>query len=358
MQNLHGILAGQPEFPGKDIPQFIQYTWGNRQLVPKNNFPVKISSQARLFNVPGCAWFESIFVSKRTKYSKIDITIDWVRQREFSFRIGIKQRTIFALLSVALPSSFLCGQECLLIAHRGASHDAPENTLASVNLAWKRGASAVEIDVHLSSDGQVVVLHDFNTRRLCGRDREVKDQTVAELRELDAGLHKGKRWEGERIPLLDEVLATAPAGGIFFVEIKVGPGILPALAESVARSELSSDQIVMISFNWETVATAKQAFPYHRVFALSDFTRNEETQAWEPSVEDLIERARDVGADGLDLKAIDTIDACLIAKIKEADLGAYVWTVNDPALARKLKRAGIDGITTDRPRWLAEKLSR
>ncbi len=251
-----------------------------------------------------------------------------------------------------------CAQECLLIAHRGASYDAPENTLASVNLAWRKGAPAVEIDVRLSADGEVVVLHDFNTKELFGRDREVKDQTASELRELDAGRHKGKQWEGERIPLLDEVLATVPAGGVLFVEIKVGPEIIPALAKPFARSGLRSEQIAMISFNWETISVAKQAFPYHCVYALSSFERNEETRAWEPVVEDLIKKARGAGADGLDLKAIDSIDAALIAKIKDAGLQAFVWTVNDPAVARDLKRAGIDGITTDRPRWLASELEK
>lgn len=265
-------------------------------------------------------------------------------------------RTVLILLSVALSPSFMCAQECLIIGHRGASHDAPENTLASVNLAWEKGARAAEIDVHLSADGQVVVLHDFNTKKLFGRDREVIDQTFAELRELDAGLHKGKRWEGERIPLLDDVLATVPAGRILVVEIKVGPEIIPELEKSFARSGLGPDQIIMISFNWESTAAAKQAFPDHRVYALSSFKKNKETQVWAPSVEELIVRAKEVGADGLSVKAIDTVDAAFIAKVKEAGLEAYVWTVDDPALAMNLKRWGIDGITTNRPQWLANQL--
>jgi glycerophosphoryl diester phosphodiesterase len=267
-------------------------------------------------------------------------------------------KTVLALLSIALPSSFLCAQECLIIAHRGASYDAPENTLASVNLAWERGVQAVEIDVHLSSDNQIVVIHDFDTKKLYGRDRKVKDQTYAELRELDAGIHKGAQWAGEPIPLLDEVLATVPDGRILVIEIKVGPEIIPELEKSLARSGLGPDQIVIISFNWETTAAAKQAFPDHRVYPLSSFKKNKETQVLEPSVEELIARAKKVGADGLNVKALENVDACFIAKVKEAGLEAYVWTVDDPVLARNLKCSGIDGITTNRPQWLAEQLKK
>ena len=266
-------------------------------------------------------------------------------------------KALLILLSVALSPTFMYAQECLIIGHRGASHDAPENTLASVNLAWEKGAKAAEIDVHLSSDDQVVVVHDFNTKKLFGRDREVKDQTLAELRELDAGLHKGRQWQGERIPLLDEVLATVPTGRILVVEIKVGPEIIPELEKSFARSGLGPDQIILISFNWESTAAARQAFPDHRVYALSSFKKNKETQIWEPSVEELIARAKEVGADGLSVKAIDTVDAAFIAKVKTAGLEAYVWTVDDPALARNLKSWGINGITTNRPQWLANQLT-
>jgi glycerophosphoryl diester phosphodiesterase len=256
------------------------------------------------------------------------------------------------------PTRQLSADPCLIIAHRGASYDAPENTLAAINLAWGKGAPAAEIDIHLSSDGQIVVLHDFNTKKLFGRDREVKDQTVAELRELDAGRHKGVKWEGERIPLLDEVLATVPAGRVLVVEIKVGPEIVSELVKSYSRSGLGPDQIIMISLNWESAAAAIKAFPEHRVYPLSSFNKNEETQAWEPSIDELIKRAKDIGANGLSVEASDTVDAAFIAKAKEAGLEAYVWTVDDPAVALNLKRWGIDGITTNRPQWLAKRLER
>src|SRR3954466_12398745 len=95
-----------------------------------------------------------------------------------------------------------------IIGHRGASYDAPENTLSAVNLAWQQGADAVEVDVHLSRDGRVIVIHDDNTRKTAGLKRKVCDQTWSELQKLDAGKWKGANWKGERIPDLEQVLVT------------------------------------------------------------------------------------------------------------------------------------------------------
>ena len=78
-----------------------------------------------------------------------------------------------------------------IIAHRGASYDAPENTLESVNLGWAQGADAVEVDVYLSKDGHIVVHHDPDTKKLTGVDRKVEAPTLAELRHLDVGARKG-----------------------------------------------------------------------------------------------------------------------------------------------------------------------
>ncbi len=97
----------------------------------------------------------------------------------------------------------------LIIAHRGESYDAPENTLASINLAWQRDADAVEIDVRLSKDNKVVVFHDKTTRRLGGRNESVKNQTLEELKELDVGSWKSEKYKNEKIPTLTEVLATS-----------------------------------------------------------------------------------------------------------------------------------------------------
>src|SRR5258706_7289864 len=110
-----------------------------------------------------------------------------------------------------------------IIAHRGASHDSPVNTLAAVQLGWKQRADAVEIDVQFSKDNHIVVIHDDTTRKTGGLRRKVGEQTLAELRTLDVGRWKDARWRGEKIPTLAEVLATIPDQRRLFVDIKCGP---------------------------------------------------------------------------------------------------------------------------------------
>ncbi len=113
----------------------------------------------------------------------------------------------------------------LVVAHRGASHDAPENTLPAFRLAWEQGADAIEGDFFLTKDGHIVCTHDRMTGRLNpGKVKlQVADSTLAELQALDVGSWKGETWRGERMPTLAEVFATVPAGKRILIEVKCGP---------------------------------------------------------------------------------------------------------------------------------------
>jgi glycerophosphoryl diester phosphodiesterase len=253
-----------------------------------------------------------------------------------------------------MPSA-LCHHTPALIAHRGASHDAPENTLASVELGWRQHADAVEVDVHGSRDGRIVVIHDDNTRKTAGVRRKVREQTLAELQTLDAGRWKHPRWTGERIPTLDEVLATVPAGKRLFVEIKCGPECLREFAAVVKRSGLKPRQIVPIGFDLDLMRRVKVALPRLEVCWVSDFRRTWRG-GWSPSAETLIERARAAGLDGLDVSGRGPVDATFVEKVHAAGLSLYIWTVDLPAKARRLAAAGVDGITTNRPGFLRERL--
>ena len=93
----------------------------------------------------------------------------------------MKRITLFLML---IAASNLWSAPVEIIGHRGASHDAPENTLASIKLAWEQGADAAEFDVFLSKDGQIVVIHDKDTKRVAGVDKPVVQQTLEELRKL------------------------------------------------------------------------------------------------------------------------------------------------------------------------------
>jgi len=245
-----------------------------------------------------------------------------------------------------------------IIAHRGASFDAPENTLSSVNLAWQQHAESVEVDVHLSRDGRLVVIHDYDTRKTAGVRKKVSEQTLAELKALDVGRWKDRKWTGERIAALEEVLATIPDGKRLFVEIKCGAECLLEFARVVRNSGKRPEQMVAIGFALETMKAIKQKLPEIEVCWIAEFKRNWRTGRWSPKPETLIEKAKAANLDGLDLGARGPITRPFISQVHDAGLTFYVWTVDSPAKARKLRDAGVNGITTNRPGWLRERLAR
>lgn len=242
-----------------------------------------------------------------------------------------------------------------LIAHRGASHDAPENTLAALRLGFAQGADAGEVDVHLTRDARIVVHHDADTGRTAGRKQALAAQTVGELRALDAG--QWGRWHGsafsEKIPLLAEVLALVPVGRRLFIELKVGAAILPELDLVIRASGLAAAQLPLITFDLAVAQAAKSRLPAHEVCWIVEAPGFGGT----PRIDDLIRQARAAGLDGLDLEASFPIDAAFVQKIHTAGLKLYTWTVDDPAVARAFAAAGVDGLTTNRPGWMREQLS-
>src|SRR5450631_227872 len=120
-------------------------------------------------------------------------------------------------------------QTTQLIAHRGASREAPENTQAAFDLAWRQGGDGIECDFRLTRDGRVVCIHDATTGRTSGADISVAEASLDELRRLDIGLWKGEQWRGERIVILEELLEQLPEGKSLFIELKCGPEIVEPL---------------------------------------------------------------------------------------------------------------------------------
>ncbi len=245
-----------------------------------------------------------------------------------------------------------------IIAHRGESYDAPENTLASVNLAWERGAEAVEIDVHLSKDNRVVVIHDPHTKRVAGINKKVSRQTLEELKELDVGSWKNEKWKGEKIPTLQEVLETIPTNKKLIIEIKSSREILPHLKNDIENSKLETNQIEFISFDYLTIVETKKLFPKNKALYLADLDYTWYTRLISPSVNTLIKKVKLGKLDGLNVWAGKLLTEKFAQKVKSAGLFLYVWTVNNPVHAQKLTDWGINAITTDRAEWLKEQLNK
>ncbi|MEX2287100.1 MAG: glycerophosphodiester phosphodiesterase [Planctomycetaceae bacterium] len=244
-----------------------------------------------------------------------------------------------------------------IVGHRGASYDAPENTLSSVKLAWKQNADAVEIDIYLTKDHQIVVIHDDSTKRVAGKEKLVVRQTLDELKSLDAGLWKNEKYKDERIPTLAEVLDTIPDGKRLFIEVKCGPEVAPELARVLKSSGKRPGQTAVIGFSLETVEVIKKAMPELQVYWIVQLKHNKKTGQWLPHRGAMIRCAQRAGLDGVDIGKLESVDKEYIDAFKKAGLQFYCWTINDPAEARRLAKIRVDGITTDRPGWLREQLS-
>jgi len=223
-----------------------------------------------------------------------------------------------------------------IIAHRGASHTAPENTMASVELAWEKGADIVEIDVYLTADDRVMALHDKTTGRTGDVDLKIKESTSEELRKVDVGSFKGEKYKGEKIPFLKEIIASVPEGKRLFIEIKDTSEIIPFIKKAIEESG-KQDQMIIIGFDLETVTNSKKVMPDVPVYWVQST----------PFETDIIQTAKENGLDGVDVRHTgltkEFVDAC-----RKAGMGLYVWTVNEKDAIKKMAQMGVDGITTDR----------
>jgi len=251
----------------------------------------------------------------------------------------------FLVFILAMIVSVSYGQ-VQFIAHRGESSRAPENTLAAFKLAWELNADGAELDIHLSKDHRIMVIHDGNTKRTTGQDFEIKDSKSKLIRKLDAGSFKDSSFRNEKIPFLEEVIKTIPPGKKLFVEIKCSSEVLPWLKKLMQKSD-KKDQVVFIAFDWQTIVDAKHLFPQNNCYWLCG------------SKKELLERMENTateGVDGLDLYS-PVIDEDIISKARLLKLDVLAWTVDDPKEAKRLIDLGVKGITTNRTSWIQAQLN-
>ncbi|MCK5168680.1 MAG: glycerophosphodiester phosphodiesterase [Bacteroidales bacterium] len=244
----------------------------------------------------------------------------------------------------------------LIIAHRGESFNAPENTLSSINLAWENGADAVEVDIRLTKDNQVVVIHDAHTWRVSRKFRWISNTELKELKKLDVGESKDIKYKGERIPTLKEVLNTVPNGKKILIEIKSERKIIPYLKNVINNSALQTNQIEIISFTLGTLIEVRKQLPKFSVFWILALDYSWIRKFFRPSINRIILKAIKYNMNGLDLWAGRMLDSEVVKKIKSAELKLYTWTVNNPEKAKTLFDMGVDGITTDKAKWLKDQL--
>ncbi|MCA9240497.1 MAG: glycerophosphodiester phosphodiesterase [Planctomycetales bacterium] len=245
----------------------------------------------------------------------------------------------------------------LIVAHRGASADAPENTIAAFRLAWEQGADAAEGDFHLTRDSQVVCSHDPTTKRLSGVDLRISDSTLDELQKIDVGSWKDPSFRHERMPTLSDVLAARPPDKKFYIEIKCESHIVPFLQRILQGSNSPPEHTVFISFNENVIRSIKTRLPQYKAYWLVGFDQNKQDEKWYPPMEHVVATAKRLGADGVDLNAnMEVMTPRAIQLCRQAGLSVHAWTVDDLDTARVLQELGVDSITTNRPGELRQGL--
>jgi glycerophosphoryl diester phosphodiesterase len=224
-------------------------------------------------------------------------------------------------------------------AHRGASMAAPENTMAAFRAAMAAGADYAELDVQLTRDRRVAVLHDADLMRMGGEPRRVAASTLAELQTVDVGRRTGAALAGERVPALEDVIDAVRGRMKLNVELKYNvpdPELAPAVVELLRREDFLDD-VVITSLDYAALRQVRALEPRlrtgHIVTAgIGDLTRSQ--------------------ADFLSLNAARATPL-LIRRARAAGKQVHVWTVNDPDVMLRMIERGVDNVITDDPATFA-----
>jgi glycerophosphoryl diester phosphodiesterase len=246
-----------------------------------------------------------------------------------------------------------------VIAHRGASAEAPENTLAALRLGVKQGAHGVEFDVHRSRDGALIIIHDqdlIRTTDFCGvfpdrKQAAVAATDLADIRRLDAGSWKGPDFRGEPVPTLEEGLELLRGKATAVVEIKD-----KAIGREVARLIRSAgleDEVFVQSFHPQAIRELREELPGVTTgFLTGDRVGIDEVERARTH----LRQAREAGASAVVCDYV-LIGPAYLAEMRRRAMAVWVYTVDDPAVQEMLIRLGVDGIITNVPSGLLKLLS-
>ncbi len=231
-----------------------------------------------------------------------------------------------------------------VIGHRGASTEAPENTLAANDLAFQQKADGIEVDVRLTKDNQLVCMHDKSAFRTAGKKNLIKESTLKQLKSLDVGKWKGEKWSGEAIPSLHEVLSEMPLDKKIFIEVKEGIETIDPLIEDIQKNKLDPKYISIISFHQEVVKRVKQAMESLTVNFLIAFSSPKEFLD-----EEVLLKLLEFNLDGVGAENHSRLSRNFVELISEKNKKVHVWTVDDINQAKKYKEMGLSSITTNVP---------
>lgn len=232
-----------------------------------------------------------------------------------------------------------------VLGHRGAKGHAPENTLVSFEKAIALGATMVELDIHLSKDGELIVMHDADVRRTTNGSGLIADLTLAEIKRLDAGAWFGPEFAGQKVPTLAEVIGLIKGRMLLNIEIKKGAarydGIAARMVETLLEHDFVDD-VVVSSFEREYLRETRQALD-----------RVQTALLYQKPQENVCQEAVDEGWTAIHPN-LKLVDQALVEDAHARCLGVRAWNPNEVELMIPLLDLGVDGIGTDFPERLRE----
>ena len=261
------------------------------------------------------------------------------------------RKTTMAFLA-SLATAIACASVpdyATLVAHRGESDDAPENTLPAYKMAVERGFG-FECDVYLSKDGRVFTFHDWDLKRTTGglNTNKCCDVTWTEIEKLDVGnwgRWKNSAFKGTRPALLEEVLELARDGRFIYVEVKPGPEIVPFIKKVFnAQSKATPKNTLFISFNEESCKALKAQMPKYKVYWL--VSPKGGTPLATPK--GMVSRLKQLGVDGVDCcYKPDIVTADFVRTVRAAGYEFHAWTVDDLSDTIQAFCRGVQTVTTN-----------
>ncbi len=245
----------------------------------------------------------------------------------------------------------------LLVAHRGESAEAPQNTMAAFRLAWARQRSrTIETDVYVSRDGQIFCHHDPTFEHTAGVPDVVDSLSWAEIQRLDVGSWFSPKFKNERVPLLEELLLESPDDWRIYLEIKRGGAQFPELLRKLLKKcRFAEERITIISFEREELIRMNREYPAFESSLLIWPCFDEDVQQERWPIERILSELKATGCNGLDCGFGPSLNQELVDKVRSENYKMQVWTVDDVPRAKQALEMGFELVTTNCPTQLYDK---
>lgn len=286
---------------------------------------------------------------------------------------GIRKMVVAALAATALATNSYGGTDLpcdtnplqkRLIVHAGKGNGAPENTLPAFKTAVATGFG-FECDIQMSADHQIFAAHNSSALAYSGKDIPFKTMPWSEIEKIDVGRRLGgERWAGTPPPRFEDILTLMRDGRKSFVEVKESAGteIVPYIKKAIeSQTAATPDNMLFISFDREICRALRKAMPTFDVLWITlsrkDLARKDDGKGPVISADELIALLKDANLTGVDMVGdLSVVTEAYVKKVKAAGFTFGVWTVDDTKNVRILFERGVDTVTTNRSKEIAEEL--